>query len=955
MNQRISLFVLFFAFLHPLYSGSLPGSMERIETTLNQRTSFISNQGQWDEEVRYFTQNGNMNAWFTGRGVVFDFFRMTADNGQRSLRIPGEKPGERETVRRMGHVLMMTFVTSSESQPVFRTQQPQTTRYNYFLGNDPTNWAQNVPLFDEIILEGVFGKDAGIDVRYYYEPEGLRYDFIVHPGARADDIAFIIEGADEVLVKDDDELIIMTSLGEIRHKGLLAYQEINGEKREVPGSFHLNERGEVGFHVHLEDATRPLIIDPLIYSTFLGGNITDQAYCLALDSQGNVYVAGQTNSPIFPTTPGAYDETFNNKRDIFVSVLSPDLSELLYSSFLGAEDEEIVFGLALDENDIVYITGQTGSEFFPTTPGAFDTVHNGSGDAFVSALSPDLGQLLYSTLLGGTSSDVGYDIAVHPDGNIYIVGYSGSINYPSTAGVFQPSNSGIGSVIVSVLNPDLSQLVYSTFLGGSPMWESGRSIAFDPDGNVYITGETWSNNFPVTPGAYNETHNGGSWDGFVSILSHDLSQLLYSTFIGGSHEDYGLSITLDTENNVYVSGMTRSADFPATPGAYSTSFSAYRDAFICIFNPDLSDLLYATYIGGNTWDYANDIALASNGYVYIAGFTSSSNYPVTPGAFNETFSGTRQVIISVFTPDLSELAYSTFLGGSSFEEATKILFDETGDIYLTGWTFSADFPTTEGAYNETHNGGYDVFVSVFQGGFLSSFNLALLANPEEGGTVSGDGVYVEGQEVTITAIPEEGWTFLHWTGDVEYVDDPDAAETLVSMPADDVTLTANFELMYYVLTLEANPPGGGSVVGGGEYHKDAEVTVTAEPAEGWDFLDWTDSEGAVISEEPGFLFTMPPGDVTLIATFQFPEQVTDIPGVNLMVYPNPARQLLTVSSNELIEQIRMVNLSGQIVKYMTVDALQAEVNIQNLREGFYIMQVYTAKGLVMKTVQRINN
>ena len=927
------------------------------QTTIitGQQAGFIPNKGQWQQEVIFLTSTQNMNAWITGAGVTFDFFRI--EKKAKDLSPPGEArlPGQSMKTTRKGHVLKMNFATPPGSQPVFRPQEKAGTTYHYYLGNDPSCWAPNVPAYQELIVEGVFGKETGIDIRYYFEPRGLRYDFIVQPGASVEDISFTLEGADNVKVESKDELVISTSLGNIYHKGLVVYQEIGEVKREVPGRFSINERGEIGFSIQGENPAYPIVIDPLIYSTFLGGNITDQAYGFALGADGRVFVAGQTNSPNFPTTPGAYDEGFNNKRDVFVSVLSADLSELLYSTFIGGEEEDLVFALALDPYDQVYLSGQTSSEFYPVTAGAFDTTHNGSGDVFVSALSPDLSQLLHSTFLGGTASDVGYDLAVHPDGNIYVTGYSGSINYPTTAGAFQPNHSGIGSVIVSVLTPELDQLLHSTYLGGSQWWEIGRSMAFDSSGNVCITGETGSANFPVSPGAYDETHNGGTWDGFVSLLSQDLSELLHSTFIGGSHEDYGLSITLDAEDNIYVSGMTRSSDFPATEGAYETSFSAYRDAFVSVFSPDLGELLSASYIGGNTWDYANDIALNHQGNVYITGFTSSNDYPVTPGAFNEVFTGTRQVIVSVFDPDLGELLYSTFLGGSSFEEASRLLFDDDGNLYLAGWTFSSDFPTTPGAFNEWHNGGYDVFVSVFSQGFMPGYNLTLTASPEEGGTVSGEGVYAEGQQVEIAAMPVTAWLFMEWTGDVAFLDDPGSATATVTMPAEDIALTANFELAHYPLTLEAYPEEGGAVEGEGEYPAGTEVEVSAQAASGWDFVRWTDEEGIVVSEEASFTFNMPAEEVTLIAVFDFTDQVDELTAGPPRVFPNPANHLLYVESDQRITRLELLEMRGRPVRSIQVNALNAELSVRKLPEGVYLLRIHTGDEVYTEVVTIIQD
>jgi len=295
-------------------------------------------------------------------------------------------------------------------------------------------------------------------------------------------------------------------------------------------------------------------------------------------------VTGRTESDDFPTTPGAYDETFNGEADGFVSVLSPDLSELLYSTFLGGSDWDFVGGPVLDSEGNVYVAGSTKSHDFPTTPGAYDETHNVEDwyDAYISVLSPDLSELLYSTFLSGTGWNEIFSFALDSGGNVYVTGETGSGDFPTTPGAYNEEINGQFDAFVSALSPDLSELLYSTFLGGSSIDASWGGLALDSEGNVYVTGWTDSNDFPTTPDAHDETFNGRR-DVFVSVLSPGLSELLYSTFLGGSNVEIPFSLALDSGGNVYVAGHTESNDFPTTPGAYDETFNGEWDVFISKF------------------------------------------------------------------------------------------------------------------------------------------------------------------------------------------------------------------------------------------------------------------------------------------------------------------------------------------------------------------------------------
>lgn len=382
----------------------------------------------------------------------------------------------------------------------------------------------------------------------------------------------------------------------------------------------------------------------LLYSAYLGGNGTgDLGSGIAVDSSGDAYVTGLTTSRNFPTTPGALKTT--GVYNAFVTKLSPDGAQLLYSTYLGGSNgtdsglHDFGNGIALDSVGDAYVTGQTNSATFPITSGAFQTTCGGGYDAFVAKLNPDGSGLLYSTYLGGSGGDSGNGIALDGSGDAYVTGGTSSANFPTTSGTFQATYGGGGDAFMTKLNPTGSGLLYSTYLGGNG-GDGGASIAVDIPGDAYVTGRAGSGNFPTTPGAFQTNYFSGYGNAFVSKLNPSGTALLYSTYLGGSGDDFGNAIALDSSGDAYVAGRANSGDFPTTPGAFQTIFAGgAADAFVSKLNPGGTALLYSTYLGGNYQEFGNGIALDSAGSVYLTGGTGSSNFPTTSGAFQTTNGG----------------------------------------------------------------------------------------------------------------------------------------------------------------------------------------------------------------------------------------------------------------------------------------------------------------------------
>jgi hypothetical protein len=695
--------------------------------------SFEANQGQSDSQVK-----------FLSRGSGYSLF-LTRNEAVLALKKPGKKasPGLHFAPARDSHLQPASLATrrpEPQSEAVLRMRlvgenaTAQVTgleelpgRSNYFIGTDPSKWRTGVPNYTKVKYANVY---PGVDLVYYGNQRQLEFDLVIQPGADPQpirlDFRAALNGKHAALrVNNKGDLVV----GEvIFHKPLVYQPTTNDEtpathKGMIDCKFVLTGAHQVRFQIAAYDRSRPLVIDPtLVYSTYLGGSDVEFAGDIAVDASGNAYVIGGTQSSDFPTTSGAFQKTLNGFGDVFISKFNAAGSALLYSTYLGGDSGfESGSGIAVDISGNAYVTGSTESSNFPTTAGAFQTTYSGAGDVFVSKLNATGSALLYSTYLGGNDTDVGSDIAVDASGHAYVTGNTVSLNFPITPGAFQTTFGGTaffgGDVFVSKLNAAGSALVYSTYLGGSGD-EFGNRIAVDASGHAYVTGATASTNFPTTPGAFQTTFGGGTFvgDGFVSKLNAAGSALLYSTYLGGSNDDFGTGILVDGSTNAYVTGSTASTNFPTTPGSFQTTLKGPEDAFVSKLNATGSALLYSTYLGGSDFDTGGTIAVDTSGNAYVTGQTISADFPITPGAFQTTL-GFADAFVSRLNATGSALLYSTYLGGSRFDAGGGIPLDASRNAYVLGITNSPDFPTTPGAFQTTFGGGnFDAFVSKFSFG-----------------------------------------------------------------------------------------------------------------------------------------------------------------------------------------------------------------------------------------------
>jgi hypothetical protein len=614
---------------------------------------FEENQGQFDEKVLYFARGTNSyNLFLTVTEAVYVVSGPIPEiQGSRADDVIDRHFENRDPTEAVA--VFMRLANGNESAGAEGNGE-LAHRTNYFKGNDESKWRTEIPNYGRVRINDVYD---GIDVIWHgVEGGSVQYDFEVKPNADLRQIVWEIEGAEEVEVTNEGGLLVRTKYGEIRQRKPIIYQK-NGSD-EVESRFVIQGYGHdgifrVGFDLGEYDDAEDLTIEPP-------------------DSFGG----------------------------------------LAYSTFMGGNDTDNGYGIVIDPSGNAYVTGYARSPGFPTTPGVFDTTHNGNFDVFVSKLNATGTSLLYSTFIGGSVNDQGETIALDQAGNVYLTGLAASAEFPTTPGAYNQTYNGNGDIFVTKLNSSGSQLVYSTFIGGTNSDETGYDIAIDASGDAFVVGSTTGAGYPTTPGAIDSSYNGGTFDVVVSRLNAAGSQLIYSTYIGGASLDQGRSIAVDTSGNAYIAGYTYSSNFPTTPGAFDRVFAAPEDAFVSKINPSGTAFVYSTFLGGNFDDQGFGVAIDPNGNAYVIGNTGSSSFPTTPGAFDTTFNGITDVFVSKLNAAGSQLVYSTFIGGNRDDQGRAITIDPSGNAYVTGWTVSTDYPTTADAYDRTYNGGLsDLFVS----------------------------------------------------------------------------------------------------------------------------------------------------------------------------------------------------------------------------------------------------
>ncbi|HEY3743809.1 MAG TPA: hypothetical protein VGL53_28385 [Bryobacteraceae bacterium] len=583
--------------------------------------------------------------------------------------------------------------------------QPLPGTSNYFHGSDRTKWRQGVPHYGRLRFHDVY---QGIDVVYYGSEGRLEYDFLAGPGADLTAIRLAFSGTVRVEETASGDLRAVTRRGELVHRRPLVAEE----GRRLGSHYVRLSSSDFGIEIDGRNATRAVVIDPVIESaTYFGGGTFESAHAMKLDAQGNVYLAGEAPSPgVFASGP--FSSATNPGQDALVIKFSPQTNTIGYYVFLGGDQPDIAYALAVDSSGAAYLTGSTASVNFPVANGFQMTPGGGTlPDAFVTKIAPDGKSLVYSSYLGGSGSDQGFAVAVDLTGAAYVGGTTASRNFSMPAGGFQTTFgasvlSQVATGFLVAVDPTGAKLDSGTLLGGS-VQDSVQALAFDPSGNLYAAGVTTSPDFPVRAGIGSVLPSSAA--GFASRLTPDLSQLLYSTYLSGGVA----AIAVDAQGSLIAGGSTNGVNFPLRNAPQTVYGGGSTDAFVVRLTPAGDDYLFATYFGGSDTDAIRDLAIEQSGLLTVVGSTQSTDFPQRNGL--QPFqgqNGAHQAFVAKFLLSNNSLAFSTLLGGAGGAYANGVQVDGTGVTYVAG-TAGGGFPATSGAYQSQYGGGTgDMFLAV---------------------------------------------------------------------------------------------------------------------------------------------------------------------------------------------------------------------------------------------------
>jgi chitodextrinase len=688
---------------HGTSSASTPGKADIHARLQRLSVPFVSNQGQTDKQVKFYASTFGGTVFVTEAGEIVYSLPTVDKNHFMAGSIIKEKPANAK----------MQVVTGEERAAA---------TINYFKGNNKAQWKRNLPTYDVVNLGEIY---KGVDLKLRAYGNNVEKLFYVRPQADPAAIAMTVEGAQRLKVNKHGELEVVTARGPVRFTKPAAYQQINGKRIEVAAAYTIipqsaiqNPQLSYGFTIGAYDKTRELVIDPLLASTYLGGSdregsALNTAFAMSVfvsPKNGDVYIAGFTDSANFPTPFNTGFQNNSNRpvgTNAFVSRFDRGLTNLVTSTYLGGSGTDLATVLAIDSAGNVYVTGQTASANFPTV-NPFQATSGGGTDAFVSILNADLTSLLASTYLGGTGEDRAFSLIVDQSG-VYVGGDTSSTTL-ATAGSADATFNGITDGFIARLGANLSTLTALTYFGGSGD-DSVNTMAVSGV-NVYAAGSTSSTDiqmvFPI------QFSNQGGTDAFLAKLSTSLGagSIAASTYLGGTGTDRAFSIAVSPSGSVFVAGDTSS------PGIATTGdiFNAGVDGFVARLNADF-DSLTLTYLGGSGEDHAYSLAIAGAN-VYVAGDTTSTDFPVSAGSFDTTFNGISDVFLAKFNDTLTDAPAATYLGGSNNDFANAVTLDIfSNNVYVTGFSFSADLPTTDTAFSRNNAGVSDAFISVFDANF----------------------------------------------------------------------------------------------------------------------------------------------------------------------------------------------------------------------------------------------
>lgn len=687
---------------------ALPKAPPKMSSGLDPNAlRFVPNNGQWDERAKFLAKTPGLNLWVTRSGLVYEFRRLLSNGTDPKV----------ASFRLEGHAVGMNFVGASANSSQIGVGETPTT-ISYFTNNVS---ATNVNVYEEAKTVGLYD---GIDLRTYIDEKSPRFDLIVKPGADPSQIRISFDGADGVALKNG-QVMIGTRFGSRPMGDLKAYQIVNGVQSEVKVAFALNGNGELVFNVGAYDRSKELVIDPIVYSTLLGGTGgADIANNIVVDAFGAAYVSGGTNASTFPTTFGAFDETIAGV-DGFVSKVTPDGTDLVWSTFIGGAGSDQAFTLGLDPLNNVYLAGTAGNGFPVTMAPAYG---GGASDGFIAKLSANGASLLWARYIGGANGESFRKLTPDSGGNFFVGG-----TFPTAglaAGSAFTTFRGSSDAYVAKVNGTTGSVTWSAYVGGTePPPLSGGVDSFgdldvDPAGNVYVAGTTNASDFGTfftLAGNFDRSTNGS--DAYLTKIKADGTVVLHGTMLGGNAGESGPVVAVDSDGFAYVATATTSFNYPITNGVFDTSYNNGTDWALTKVSQNGNTLIYSTFLGYGvgsggpltfTSALAFDVAVDDLGAVYLVGLMPNTQFP-TLIPDQATYAGPTDAnrfqgdaYLQVMGSSGSALLYSSFWGGARQDMAFSVALDGARNAYLTGRTVSGitdatgqtivGFPTTPGAF-----------------------------------------------------------------------------------------------------------------------------------------------------------------------------------------------------------------------------------------------------------------
>lgn len=700
-----------FQFLTTLLLTIFTVSLWAHDDNHGNRTSFIQNQGQWEGPFSYKAQFDLMTVFAESNGFSF-LLREPIPHHDDPSGIKNQISNEKLA---SAHAFRLRFVGANEIS--FTGQNQQKGYHNYLLGNDRSKWKGHVPLYSELLATDIY---PDIDMIVYSGHNSFKYDFIIHPNIDPGLIRFNYTGAD-IVEFAKDRIVIRTVLGDITESIPSSYQMIDGVKIEVK-CFYIRHADGFGFVLPQGYNTNySLIIDPVLVASTLSGTAsaggTNYGHGATFDQQGNIYTHAISFNSGYPTDDGSFQEAYGGgNTDAVISKLNPDGSELIFATFIGGSGDEHPHSTIVNLNGEIFVFGSTSSSNFPTTIGAVQPNFGGVADIFITGLSVDGSAAVGSTYLGGSANDGrneitgGYDtfrgeINVNVQGEIFITSLSSSADFPVTAGVFQEDKKDGQDAVVVKLNSNLSQLVWSGFLGseGNDMAYGIRNL---DNGNVVVCGAVSQvsggiNEFPVTANAFQQSFGGGNTDGFVTVFSNNATEVLYSTFLGLNSNDLALFLDLDSDQNIWIYMDTQS-NWPITAGVWGTATS---NVLVHKLSGDLSEKLVTSYLSNDAGAFGNPVAFMVDlcDGIYISAYGTSGGFVASSDALFQS----GGFYLGVYEADMTGLIYGTYYTGNHVDGGTS-RFDTQGIVYQ-GVCSGGGFNTTPNAWSNTQP-GWDIGV-----------------------------------------------------------------------------------------------------------------------------------------------------------------------------------------------------------------------------------------------------